>query len=105
MSIFQKKQIRVGDLVIGVKKYGWNNNGAAMLQRYFSDPSLVLEIKEDSALVFFEQEGPKWYNLTKLERCYVKDEFSETNNQQPDRRIMAEGGIDSDRSPRNKGDS
>ena len=105
MSIFQKKQIRVGDLVIGVKKYGWNNNGAAMLQRYFTEPSLVLEIKEDSALVFFEQEGPTWYNLTKLERCYVKDEFSETNNQQPDRRIVAENRFDGDHSSRNKGNA
>ena len=105
MSIFQKKQIRVGDLVIGVKKYGWNNNGAAMLQRYFTEPSLVLEIKEDSALVFFEQEGPTWYNLTKLERCYVKDEFSETNNQQSDRRIVAENRLDGDHSSRNKGNT
>lgn len=105
MSIFQKKQIRVGDLVIGVKKYGWNNNGAAMLQRYFTEPSLVLEIKEDSALVFFEQEGPTWYNLTKLERCYVKDEFSETTNKQSDRRIMAEDRVDSDRPSGNKGNA
>ena len=104
MSIFQKKQIRVGDLVIGVKKYGWNNNGAAMLQRYFTEPSLVLEIKEDSALVFFEQEGPTWYNLTKLERCYVKDEYERTDKQ-PDRRIMADGGIDSDHSSRDKGNT
>ena len=104
MSIFQKKQIRVGDLVIGVKKYGWNNNGAAMLQRYFTEPSLVLEIKEDSALVFFEQEGPLWYNLTKLERCYVKDEYERTD-QQPDRRIMAESGVDCNRSSRDKGNS
>tara|TARA_B100001057_G_scaffold396530_1_gene406348 strand:+ start:269 stop:586 length:318 start_codon:yes stop_codon:yes gene_type:complete len=105
MSIFQKQQIKVGDLVIGVKKYGWNNNGAAMLERYFTEPSLVLEIKEDSALVFFEQEGPTWYNLTKLERCYVKDEFSATNNQQPDRRVVAEDRLDSDRTPGNKSDT
>lgn len=104
MSIFQKKQIRVGDLVIGVKKYGWNNNGAAMLQRYFTEPSLVLEIKDDSALVFFEQRGPQWYNLTKLERCYVKDEY-ETTDPQPSRRIMAEGRVDSDRTPGNKGNT
>ena len=101
MSIFQKIQIKVGDLVIGVKKYGWNNNGAAMLQRYFTEPSLVLEIKDDLALVFFEQEGPTWYNLSKLERCYVKDEF-ETANKQPDRRIMAENRVDSDCSSRNQ---
>ena len=104
MSIFQKKQIRVGDLVIGVKKYGWNNNGAAMLQRYFTEPSLVLELKDDSALVFFEQKGPVWYNLTKLERCYVKDEY-ETADQEPNRRIMAEGRVDSDRTSGNKSDT
>ena len=102
MSIFQKQQIRVGDLVIGVKKYGWNNNGAAMLQRYFTEPSLVLEIKDDSALVFFEQQGPRWYNLTKLERCYVKDEFSETTGKQSDRRIVAKSRVHSDNSSRNK---
>ena len=104
MSIFQKKQIRVGDLVIGVKKYGWNNNGAALLQRYFTEPSLVLEIKDDSALVFFEQQGPQWYNLTKLERCYVKDEY-ETTDQPHSRRIMAEDRVDSDRPSGNKGNA
>lgn len=104
MSIFQKIQIKVGDLVIGVKKYGWNNNGAAMLQRYFTEPSLVLEIKDDSALVFFEQDGPVWYNLTKLERCYVKDEY-ETTDLESDRRVMAESRVDSDRAPGNKSDT
>ena len=76
MSIYQKKPIKPGDLVIGVKKYGWDGKGAAMLARYFEKPSIVLEIKDDEALVFFEQEGPIWYNLTKLERCYVADEFT-----------------------------
>ncbi len=75
MSIFQKKPIEVGDIVIGVAKYGWDNKGAAFIERYFTTPSLVLEIKEDEALVFFEQSGPRWYNLSKLERCYVKEEF------------------------------
>ncbi|MEC7689158.1 MAG: hypothetical protein VX514_08905 [Candidatus Thermoplasmatota archaeon] len=79
MSIFRKQPIRVGDLVIGVKKYGWNNKGAAMLRRYFDRPSLVLEIKADEALVFDEQQGPIWYNLTKLERCYAKEEFTKGN--------------------------
>jgi len=101
MSIFRKIQIKPGDLVIGVKKYGWNKNGAAMLQRYFDEPSLVLEIKDDSALVFFEQSGPQWYDITKLERCYVKDEFSETTNKQPDRGIVAQNRVDSDYSPGN----
>ena len=84
MSIFQKKKISVGDLVIGVKKYGWDGVGAAELRRYFDEPSLVLEIKEDEALVFFEQQGPVWYNLTKLERVYVTEEFDNV-----DRRGMA----------------
>ena len=75
MSIFQKKPIEVGDIVIGVAKYGWDGKGAALLERYFTTPSLVLEIKEDQALVFFEQTGPRWYNFSKLERCYVKEEF------------------------------
>ena len=93
MSIFQKQPIRVGDLVIGVNKYGWDGKGAAALHRYFTEPSLVLEIKEDSALVFFEQQGPIWYNLTKLERCYVKDEFTR-NNPQDDRRELAKDRVD-----------
>ena len=77
MSIFPKKPIRTGDLVIGVNKYGWNNQGAALLRRYFDTPAIVLEIKGEDALVFFEKEGPIWNNLTKLERCYVKDEYNE----------------------------
>ena len=75
MSIFPKKKIQVGDLVIGVNKYGWDGKGAATLQRYFVEPSLVLEIKEQQALVYFEQTGPEWYDITKLERVYVKDEY------------------------------
>jgi len=77
MSIFPTKPIKVGDLVIGVNKYGWNNMGAAKLTRYFTEPSIVLEIKDQQALVYFEQTGPKWYDITKLERVYVKDEFAE----------------------------
>jgi len=75
MSIFPKKKIQVGDLVIGVNKYGWDGKGAATLHRYFVEPSLVLEIKEQQALVYFEQSGPEWYDITKLERVYVKDEY------------------------------
>ena len=75
MSIFPKKKIKVGDLVIGVNKYGWNNQGAAILERYFTEPSLILEIKGQQALVYFEQTGPKWYDITKLERVYVKEEY------------------------------
>ena len=75
MSIFPKKKIQVGDLVIGVNKYGWDGKGAATLQRYFVEPSLVIEIKEQQALVYFEQTGPEWYDITKLERVYVKDEY------------------------------
>ena len=73
MSIFPKKKISVGDLVIGVNRYGWDGVGAAMLQRYFTEPSLVIEIKESEALVFFEQTGPEWYDITKLERVYVSE--------------------------------
>ena len=76
MSIFPKKQIKVGDVVIGVNKYGWDGTGAATLSRYFTEPSLVIEIKEQQALVYFEQVGPKWYDITKLERVYVTEEFN-----------------------------
>ncbi len=75
MSIFPKKQIKVGDMVIGVNKYGWDGKGAATLRRFFTEPSLVLEIKEQQALVYFEQTGPKWYDITKLERVYVAEEY------------------------------
>ena len=61
MSIFPKKKIIVGDLVIGVNRYGWDGKGAASLQRFFTEPSLVLEINESQALVYFEQTGPQWY--------------------------------------------
>ena len=77
MSIFPKKQIQVGDLVIGVQKYGWDGKGAAMLQRFFTEPSLVLEINETQALVYFEQTGPQWYDITKLERVYVREEYTD----------------------------
>jgi len=74
MSIFPKKKISVGDLVIGASRYGWKEGvGAAMLKRYFTEPSLVIEIKENEALVFFEQTGPEWYDITKLERVYVSE--------------------------------
>jgi len=75
MSIFPKKTIQVGDLVIGAKKYGWDGVSAAVLNRYFTEPSLVLEIKEQQALVYFEQSGPEWYDITKLERVYVREEY------------------------------
>ena len=75
MSIFQKKPIKVGDVVIGVHKYGWNGEGAAALSRFFTEPSLVLEIKDQQALVYFEQTGPEWYDITKLERVYVTEEY------------------------------
>tara|TARA_R110001592_G_scaffold343667_2_gene634455 strand:- start:1628 stop:1879 length:252 start_codon:yes stop_codon:yes gene_type:complete len=78
MSIFPKKKIKVGDLVIGAKKYGWDGVGAAVLDRFFVEPCLVLEIKESQALVFFEQSGPEWYDITKLERVYGKEEYSGT---------------------------
>ena len=77
MSIFPKKKIKVGDLVIGVNRYGWDGKGAAILQRYFTEPSIVLEIQNEQALVYFEQSGPEWYDITKLERVYVKEEYIE----------------------------
>ena len=77
MSIFPKKEIKPGDMVIGVNKYGWNNQGAALLQRYFTEPTLVLEIKDQQALLYFEQTGPTWYDLTKLERVYVREEYTD----------------------------
>jgi len=82
MSIFRKNPIRVGDLVIGVNKYGWGKHGVAELNRQFEEPSLVLEISEDSALVFHEQQGPQWYNLVKLERVYVTDEFENVDGRE-----------------------
>ena len=78
MSIFPKKPIKAGDVVIGVNKYGWTPKGAAIIERYFTEPSLVLEIKDQQALVYFEQGGPLWYDITKLERVYVTEEFNTT---------------------------
>ena len=75
MNIFPKKPIQTGDVVIGVNKYGWTSKGAAVIERYFTEPSLVLEIKDQQALVYFEQGGPLWYDITKLEKVYVKEEF------------------------------
>ena len=76
MSIFNKKlKINVGDVVIGASKYGWDGKGAPMLERYFVTPSLVLEINKTQALVYIEQSGPKWYDISKLERVYVTEEY------------------------------
>ena len=75
MSIFQQPKIKTGDVVIGKRRLSFGSNGSSGTIRYFDEPSLVLEIKGDKALVFFEQEGPVWYNLGELERCYVKDEY------------------------------
>ena len=77
MSIFPKKPISPGDMVIGVQKYGWNNHGAALLQRYFTEPVLVLEVNEHQALLYFEQSGPTWYDITKLEKVYVREEYTD----------------------------
>jgi len=75
MSIFPKKPIQVGDLVIGCNRQGWNKSGIAEFKRYFTEPSIVLEIKDLQALVYFEQTGPQWYDITKLERVYVTEEY------------------------------
>ena len=79
MSIFRQKKIDVGDLVIGKNKYGWDNKGAASLQRYFPEPSLVLQIEGKKALVYLEQFGPRWYDISMLERVYVTEEFEHIN--------------------------
>lgn len=77
MSIFQQQKIKTGDLVIGKRKYASGQNGTSGGNiRYFNEPSLVLEIREDTALVFCEQEGPQWYNISQLEKCYVTDEYA-----------------------------
>jgi len=73
MSIFQAPQIKVGDVVIGKRRLTTSKQIGSV--RYFDEPSLVLEIKNDRALVFFEQDGPVWYNISELERCYVREEF------------------------------
>lgn len=75
MSIFQKPKIKTGDLVIGKRRPTHETYAAAGSVRYFDEPSLVLEIKENRALVFLEQQGPTWYNLGELERCYVREEY------------------------------
>ena len=77
MSIFQQFKIKTGDLVIGKRRLSFGSNGTKGSIRHFDEPSLVLEIKNDQALVFFEQEGPVWYNISELERCYVREEFEE----------------------------
>ena len=79
MSIFPKKPIEPGDMVIGINKYGWNNRGAALLERFFTTPTLVLEVKDQQALLYFEQSGPEWYDITKLERVYVTEEYRSGN--------------------------
>ena len=95
MSIFPKKPIQTGDVVIGVNKYGWTSKGAAVIERYFTEPSLVLEIRDQEALVYFEQDGPLWYDITKLERVYVTEEFNQS-------REMAKDQFNSSDKPRNE---
>tara|TARA_B100000575_G_C22608122_1_gene379242 strand:+ start:301 stop:531 length:231 start_codon:yes stop_codon:yes gene_type:complete len=71
--------IKTGDLVIGKQQRVAKSDMSLSPIRCFSEPSLVLEIKGDKALVFIEQEGPLWYNLIDLERCYVKEEYPVRN--------------------------
>lgn len=73
MSIFRTLKIEPGDLVIGSNRQGWTERGVSEFKRYFTTPSIVLEVKEQQALVYFEQTGPKWYDITKLEKVYVED--------------------------------
>jgi phosphoribosylaminoimidazole (AIR) synthetase len=77
MSIFPKKPIEPGDMVIGTQRTGWNKNGIAFLERYFTIPVIVLEIKNQQALLYFEQSGPTWYDITKLEKVYVREEYTD----------------------------
>ena len=63
-------------MVIGRRRLTFGANGEHGTIRYFDEPSLVLEIEKERALVFFEQEGPVWYNIEELERCYVREEFT-----------------------------
>ena len=95
MNIFPKKPIQPGDVVIGSNKYGWTSRGAAVIERYFTEPSLVLEVKDQQALVYFEQGGPLWYDITKLEKVYVTEEF-DTN------RKVAKDQLNSPDKPRNE---
>ena len=77
MSIFPKKKIKAGDLVIGAKISDFQLLKTG-LDRFFIEPCLVLEIKESQALVFFEQSGPEWYDINKLERVYGTEEYTGT---------------------------
>ena len=95
MSIFPKKPIQPGDVVIGCNRHGWNQHGIAKFERYFSHPVIVLEIKDQQALLYFEQEGPTWYDITKVEKVYVSDEFAKERN-------MAKDQLDSVDKPGNK---
>lgn len=75
MSMFPKKPIEVGDVVIGKPRLSFGKDKSLGSIRYFTTPSLVLEIKDQQALVYFEQKGPQWYDITKLERVYVTEEY------------------------------
>ena len=75
MSIFRKIPISPGDLVIGINKHGWDSKGVATSERYFEEPAIVLEIRDQNALVFVEHSDPQWYNLNNLQRVYITDEF------------------------------
>tara|TARA_B100000424_G_scaffold250914_1_gene225937 strand:+ start:220 stop:528 length:309 start_codon:yes stop_codon:yes gene_type:complete len=99
MSIFQQPKIKVGDVVIGKRRLSFGTDGSNGAIRYFNNPSLILEIKDDMALVFFEQGAPAWYNLDMLERVYVKDEFENLD------RRMAPIAFDHSDQSRNKNDN
>jgi hypothetical protein len=73
MSIFPKNPIKAGDLVIGAKHRSWMPSSDQ--GRLFVEPSIVLEIKANQVLVFFEQSGPQWYDIAELERVYVTEEI------------------------------
>lgn len=78
MSIFRKLQINAGDLVVGVHLRRLYGTYDVKLKRFFDTPALVLEIKEKRALVYFEQSGPKWYDIDQLEKVYVNTQSAGT---------------------------
>lgn len=79
-SIWQKPKIQVGDLVIGRPKYKWEGS-LQENNRSFVIPSMVVEINQESALVFIEKVGPTWYNIDDLEKVYAKEPKEEQGQQ------------------------
>ena len=67
---------------------------------------LLIHVKGHSFISFYKWKASrKQYFIDKRIIFIITDEYSETTDKQPDRRILAEGGIDSDHSPGNKSNS